>query len=341
MKIRGYFFLLLLILLPGCASTGGYKVPSLGQGYISVQDFCRKHNLEYSFDTVDDIVRIFSADVETQLMLNSAVGYHNGNIFSMNGSPFYVQGQIFLPNSVEEALYGLKDADLRVPFMVKTIVIDPGHGGKDPGAISPWGAREKDINLRVAKMLENELKTRGYRVILTRSRDMFLELSERVAVAKRYNADLFISVHANANKSRYMSGPEVYYLTPAKLDSVNRSLQLARSLGPWGMTPNFSARVILWDLMLTKSYSLSIESAQIVYSTLKNMSFSIKPPRAANYHVLRNAYTPAILVETGYLTNAQEARMLVSPNYQKQLAQALASAVVYLNKRHTDVAKKR
>jgi N-acetylmuramoyl-L-alanine amidase len=323
-----------IIALAGCASVPA-RYPSQ-QGFVAIDSFCRAHNLEYNFDTVDDIIRIYSSDLETRLMLNSTVGYHNGNVFFMSQQPFYVQGQVFLPRDLESRLYGGEQANFGVPFMVNTVVIDPGHGGKDPGAVSSWSGREKDINLRVAKELESELKKRGFRVVMTRSRDMYLPLEDRVAVAKRYNADLFISIHSNANRSHYMSGVEVYYLTPTKLDSPGRSLQLARVNEGWQGKVNFSTRAILWDMVLTKSYSLSLESANIFYTTLRNMGYKVKPPKAANYHVLRNAYTPAILVELGYVSNPEEGRMLRQPKYQKQLAQSLASSIVYLNRRHTD-----
>ena len=328
-----------VLVVSGCASTSYDTVPVQSAKFMRVDEFCRKHGLNYSFDTLDDIVRIYSQDIETRLMLNSQIGYFNGNIFYMQGMPFYSQGNINIPGEIERTLFARESLAAKAPFTVKTIVIDAGHGGKDPGAISPSGLKEKDINLTIAKILDEELRKRGYRTVLTRGYDKYLTLEERVEVGRRCKADLFVSVHSNANRSAAIDGVELYYLSAGNLDSQNRSSQLARSGNGWN--GSLTTKSILWDMALTKNYVLSIEMAHIFYSALKDLGFKTKPPKQANYHVLRNSYTPAVLVEAGYLSNRQEERLLRQPRYQKQVAEAIASGIVVLNKRHNnDMAKR-
>jgi N-acetylmuramoyl-L-alanine amidase len=235
------------------------------QDFIEVSDFCRKHNLSLSFDTLDDIVRLTNDEKEMRVLLDSLVGYLNGGIFYLKDSPRYNHGKIFLPKELDEIISSENILSLRQPFEIKTIVIDPGHGGKDPGAISPAGLKEKDINLKVAKLLQDDLEKRGFKVILTRARDVYLTLQERVDVAKKYNADLFVSVHANSNKAKYISGIEVYHLSPSRLNSTERAVSLARTDGEWQDDVPLAARTILWDMMLTKNYALSVEFSHAFY----------------------------------------------------------------------------
>ena len=332
---------MVILFLAGCAATGPeFTTPAGTAGFVAIDDFCRRHNLEYSFDTIDDIVRIYSTNIETRLLLNSSVGYFNGNIFYLQRQPFYLRGKILLPSELEDIIFSRQQAMASAPFNAQTIVIDAGHGGQDPGAISPWGAREKEINLKIAKCFDEELRKRGYKTILTRGYDKYLTLEERVEVAQRYHGDLFVSIHCNANRSRAMSGTEIYFLTPERFDGTNRSLQLARTTGFWPKQENFDTRAILWDMLLTKNYLLSVETAHTFYQSFRDFGFKVKPPKQANYHVLRNAYTPAILVEVGYLTNRAEERLLRQPQYERQVAEALASSIVFLNRSHnSEVAK--
>jgi len=339
LAMKRFFIALAVILLAGCAATStSYKMA--GAGFMPIDDFCRRHNLEYSFDTIDDIVRIYSGDVETRLLLNSQVGYFNGNIFYLQRQPFYVQGNIMLPSDLEDFIFSRQQAMMGAPFNAQTIVLDAGHGGQDPGAMSPWGVREKDITLKIVKYLEAELKKRGYKVVLTRGYDKYLTLEERVDVAQRYHGDLFISVHCNANRARAKNGTEIYFLTSGKVDSTDRSVRLARTAGFWPTNQNYTTRAILWDLLLTKNYLLSVEAAHIFYHTFRDLGFKVKPPKEANYHVLRNAYVPAVLVETGYLTNRDEEQLLRKPQYECQIAEAIASSVVFLNQRHNSESAK-
>ena len=293
--MRKYLIFILAIFVMGCASVPTRRATAryLPSSYfIEVGEFCQKYGMNHGFDTLDDVVRISSSEKEMRLLLNSRVGYLNGGIFYLKNPPLYSEGKIFIPSEIERVITrGLK-IPFKAPFEIKTIVVDPGHGGKDPGAISPTGLEEKDINLNVAKYLEKELRKRGFKVILTRSRDTFLTLEERVSVAKKYNADLFVSVHANSNRAQYVSGIEVYYLSPSHFNSKERSLKLAKIDSVWSGSVPFSARAILWDMLLTKNYAISVEFSHALHSTFKNMGFKVKVPRKAPYYVF-GPYAPS------------------------------------------------
>ena len=329
------------LILTGCASTPYRKryVDYSQRDYIGIDEFCKKYNFQYSFDTIDDVVRLKSPDREIQVMLNSNVGYSTGVIFYLQDPPVYLGGKILLPLRLAEMISTREIVSFKPPFAIETIVIDPGHGGKDPGAISRSGIKEKDVNLKVSKYLKEELERKGFNVILTRSTDVYLTLGQRVEIAKKHNADLFLSIHANANRSRSVNGVEIYYLTPTRLKSRERATQLAKD-DDFGIKP-FNAKVILWDMVLTKNQGLSVELSRALYFAFKNLGFKIKPLRKAPFYVLRFAYVPSVLVEMGYLTNSYEEKMLKKTYYQKQIAEAIALGVSSLNNHYKNYATKR
>lgn len=328
-----------LMLMAACETTTHRgAVTYKPQDFIYIDDFCRKHNLQYNFDNFDDVIKIFSKENDIRLILNANIGYFNGATFGLKNTPQYSSGKLFVPQDLEKIIFSKEPGSLKTAFSIKTIVIDPGHGGKDPGAISCRGYPEKDLNLKIAKYLEEELRERGFTAILTRTKDVYLTLSERVDIAKRKNADVFISIHGNSNRSRRFSGAEVYYLSPARLDAQTRALKLAKEENFYSYKLSKDAETILWDMVLTKNYSLSVDLSRSLYFSFKKLGFKISPPKKAPYYVLRLAYVPAVLVETGYLSNRYEEKFLRKPSYQMQIAEAIALAIVSMNKDYDSLA---
>lgn len=337
MKI--FFTFILIIFLASCATVPEKRIslPVSKANYISIEDFCKKYNFEYDFDTIDDLLRLHSQSSELKILLNSRVGTLNGSFFYLNTPVVYSKGIIHIPRQLDDFISSGKSVAFRPTFKIRTIVIDPGHGGKDPGAISKDGLTEKTVNLAISRYLKQELEKYGFRVILTRSKDIFISLKERVDIAKQNNADLFISIHANANRSRQINGTEIYYLTSSRLDSHGRAVKLAATGSFQGRRIPQEVKTILWDLLITKNYSTSVEFADTLYYTFKNLGFKIASPKKAPFYVLRFAYVPSILVETGYLSNYYEAKTLRKAYYQKQIAHAIAFGVVSLQKRYTSL----
>lgn len=197
------------------------------------------------------------------------------------------------------------------PPRLRTIVIDAGHGGRDNGAESKsLKIREKDLTFDLAKRLKTLLEDRGYNVILTRSRDEFIELDERPARAARANADLFISLHFNASTDASVRGAETYILPPAGMPATNGSGSDTSAL-PGN---KFDA----WNMV----------AAYYVQRELANtMGAQDRGVRRARFAVLRGAKCPGMLVESGFVSNAAEGSKLASIAYRQKLASSLADAV--------------
>jgi N-acetylmuramoyl-L-alanine amidase len=220
-----------------------------------------------------------------------------------------------------------KQRDKRKIF---TIVIDPGHGGKDPGAVSRDGSlKEKDITLEVSKRFKNALEAKGsmFRVILTREDDRSMALQERTAVANSACADLFVSIHCNAATDGTSKGIETFYLDKA---SSPRAMRLAAKENGIPLVKMTDLEATLLDLMIT---SKKTESEELANALHKSMSVSLRQGkfgirdrgvRRAPFYVLLGAKMPAILVECAFLSNGRDRNILTNPAYLDAVAQGLA-----------------
>jgi N-acetylmuramoyl-L-alanine amidase len=213
---------------------------------------------------------------------------------------------------------------------VSTIMIDPGHGGKDPGAVA-HGIKEKDINLRMARILGKILEKKGFRILYTRTTDVFIPLEERTAMANAQKADLFISLHANAHQNPKMRGFEIYSLNLAKNKD---SVRVAARENAVSSKKISDLQLILTDLMLNSKISESRELATKIHTrTVQGVrrthpNLADNGVREAPFYVLMGAKMPAVLVEIGYLTNREEARLLNTNAYLETLAQNLVQGVL-------------
>lgn len=216
---------------------------------------------------------------------------------------------------------------------IKTIVIDPGHGGKDPGAIGPWGTKEKDVVLKIARKLAKELhRNLKTRVVLTRYHDIFLPLAERTAIANREKADLFISVHCNASLKSRTQGFEVYFLSEeasdeeaqavANMENAVMALEEKKEKGN-------ELSSILWSLAMNEFMNESCELSGLVSSEVDSHLRIVdnRGVKQAGFRVLRGAKMPAILVEVGFISNRSEARKLRSSKFQKKLVESICAGV--------------
>lgn len=213
---------------------------------------------------------------------------------------------------------------------VRTIMIDPGHGGRDPGAVA-FSIKEKDINLRMSRILGKMLEEKGFRVLYTRTKDVFVPLEERTAMANAQKADLFLSMHANAHPNPNTKGFEIYSLNLAKTKDAVRVAARENAVSSKQIS---DLQLILTDLMLNSKISESRELATKVHArTIQGVrrthpGLTDKGVREAPFYVLMGAKMPAVLVELGYLTNRDEARMLNTDAYLRTLAQNLVQGVL-------------
>ena len=221
-------------------------------------------------------------------------------------------------------------ADLveQLGLSVRSIMIDAGHGGKDPGARG-YGLQEKDVTLRMAFILGKELKKRGYRVLYTRTTDDFLALEERTALANTKKADLFISVHCNANTDPSIHGLETYSLNLARTPDAVRVAARENAVTDKNIS---DLQMILTDLMLTSKIKESVDLArgvqrQSLASLRGKWSVTDHGNREAPFYVLMGAKMPSVLVEMGYITNKTEAARLKSDAYLRMLATGIADGI--------------
>ena len=218
---------------------------------------------------------------------------------------------------------------------MKTIVIDAGHGGKDPGA-SDNGVVEKNVNLAIALELERELLAMGFNVVMTRRTDVYLKLQERADIANEVNADLFVSIHVNALPSKKSTtGIEVYIMAlPTDKDAMNLAKAENREYveGKGFDTANVDRRTemllrILGDMQQNNKISESTDFAAALYNAGVLGSLPMRRVAQAPFFVLRGAGMPAVLIEVGFVTNVEESRQLTQTSYQKRIAQAMASGI--------------
>jgi N-acetylmuramoyl-L-alanine amidase len=212
------------------------------------------------------------------------------------------------------------------------IVIDPGHGGKDPGASSRKGLQEKEVTLAIATALRDQLMgSKRYDVALTRSTDAFIELEDRVTKARTLGADLFISLHADAGPKAETRGASVYTLSP----EGEKRVEAARHKNDWVLDVEVDANrpqqvtQILADLVQRETKNQSARFAQTLIPALAEAGWPAleNTHRKKGFYVLLSPDVPAVLLEMGFITNDSDAAMLVSDSKRKNLVEGVARAI--------------
>ncbi|MES1197489.1 MAG: N-acetylmuramoyl-L-alanine amidase [Pseudomonadota bacterium] len=213
---------------------------------------------------------------------------------------------------------------------IRTIVLDPGHGGHDPGAIGVAGTREKDVVLDAALKLRDALQAGGrYKVELTRDDDTFVPLPDRVAFARAQNAELFISMHADSAPNASATGASVYTLSEHGADRAQNLMDAQNwdvDLG--GASRRGMVGAILTDLAQRDTTNKSAEFAENLIQGLGGVSpLAANTHRSAGFFVLLAPDVPAVLIETGFLSNAADERRLADPRTRARLADAMAASI--------------
>jgi N-acetylmuramoyl-L-alanine amidase len=214
------------------------------------------------------------------------------------------------------------------------VVIDPGHGGVDAGTTGIDGLKEKDLVLDEARRLTKVLQGRGFVVHLTRNSDIYIPLRERVAIARSYDADLFISLHADSNPDPAVAGASVYTLSEKGSDReaaalANKENQSDVIAGVDLKDQDDTVSHILIDLAQRDTINRSVRFAQTTVSQLRNTTDVIQrdPHRSAAFAVLTAPDVPAVLIELGYLSNPRDCERMESDGWRDGAAAAIAAAV--------------
>lgn len=220
----------------------------------------------------------------------------------------------------------------------RLIVIDPGHGGKDPGATGVRGTREKDVNLAAALELSRVLKERGdFDVHLTREEDVFLPLSERSEIANNRDADLFVSLHCNAAGNKRESGFEVYSVSETASDPAAEALAASENavLELEGKNPQDEmAKMILLAMTKTEMINESVAFAALAARTIgKRVDIEARGAKQAGFYVLRGTHAPAILVEMAFVSHAKDEAKLTSRRFRRTMAEGVAAGIAEYAKR--------
>jgi len=215
----------------------------------------------------------------------------------------------------------------------KVIVIDPGHGGKDPGAVGYRNYREKIVVQQISERLSDALKAKGYKVYMTRTKDRFIKLSARTKFANAKNADIFVSIHANAiggKSAKQVHGIETYFLSTSRSKRAKRVAELENSadLSEMNIYGKQSFLNTLNSHNIVASNKLAIDLQKGMLSSLSK-SYKVKDMgvREGPFWVLVGAQMPSVLVEVGFITHPTEARRLVKNDYQQKMAQGMADGI--------------
>ena len=319
MKLASLHPLLISVALVACLPHVGLpaepaNVSILGRQHIRVADWAQKSGLEVRWIKQDDTLQLSNARFKIRLAVNSSESDVNGVSVRMlfpiavrNGALYITQ--LDVDDTFRPILFPPSN---RPGAKIKTICLDPGHGGNDPG-YKVGDKEEKRLTLLLAQELDNQLAKAGFKVSLTRASDKKIELPMRPELAKRRGADLFISLHFNAFPQRTVQGTEVYCLTPAGAPSSNARGEGAGAGSFAGNRFNDKNMFLAYQMQKSLTKSLAVEDRGV---------------HRARFWVLRDATMPAVLIEGGFLSHPVEGRKIADAGYRRQMARAIADAVI-------------
>jgi len=293
MRIRLTLTALLTALLTvaGCHRPAGATLQA-GQP-ISIGELAGLLGLRISESSPTHVTLKNSANTVMLFTYTGGKVYVNSKPIGTVGEVDRIGGQVYVPRALASQIRSAMQTSILPGISPRppsgSVVIDAGHGGKDPGATSCIGFYEKTVNLAVARKVTYLLQQKGFKAVMTRDGDTFIELEERAAVANRYDADLFVSIHADSSPSSSTRGFTIY---------VSRS-------------PSWSSR----------------QAAGAIAKSLAKTGIDNRGTQNADYRVLVQTRGPAVLIELGYLSNQQEAELLRDSSFQSRLAQAIADGI--------------
>jgi N-acetylmuramoyl-L-alanine amidase len=236
----------------------------------------------------------------------------------------------------EEAMLGKFRSEGSLTYQVKRVVIDPGHGGFDPGAVGPTGLKEKDVTLDLAQRVNQRISETGQiKSFLTRTGDYYIPLSDRTVIANQYQADLFISIHINANENRRAHGCETYYCSEtasskeaARVAAFENAVKYDE---PFKKRPGY---IDIEEILFNFERRLYWEESDKFAGTFQDnfqqaLPFKNRGVHSANFFVLRRAKMPSILLETGFISNHTEEAELKKASIRDEIAAAVVRGLLH------------
>ncbi len=298
-----------------------------GQTYVALADWTHSHDLEWCWLKGDKMVVVTGRATRLVFEVNSAQAEINGIQVRLS-FPFAVEkavpviARLDLDTAVDPLVFSRHFSDARA---VKTICLDPGHGGKDTGNRAN-GHYEKNYTLPLAFELRDQLQQAGFKVIMTRTKDTYVALPDQPALANRRGADLFVSLHFNATQTAKdeVKGPETYCITPVGAASSNTRGEGAN----YGRTPA--------NAVETESLLLAY---QVQKSLVQNLPANDRGVKRARFAVLRDATMPAILIEGGFMTNPVESEKIYDAAYRRRMAENIVKGILAYQKTTTHLVQ--
>jgi N-acetylmuramoyl-L-alanine amidase len=289
-------------------------------------------------DGAVDSVEISEAggSMQARIWFHDSTRFHVFPLLSEPGKPYRLVIDIARPGGAAAEAKRLESiAATKKKERVRLVAIDAGHGGEDTGARGPRGVIEKTVTLAVARALADELnETPGIRAVLTRNGDYFIPLRERYRIAERMKADVFVSIHANSSKRRGAgNGTEVYFLSlggaSAQADADLADIENAADLV--GGVPS-QAEDDLVNILYDVKRSSALQQSQLLAETIldrigADRRLEVRGVKQAGFVVLKSVEFPSVLVETAFINNPAEARLLADRTFQKKMGKQLADGV--------------
>ena len=336
MKYRNLIIFLSLLFFTGGCATASVK----GKKESTLKDLCEKNQIEWQWDSVSQVVTLNYQGLQAKAMVGSNLVIINNEQIFLSVPLKRKRDVVFVPFDFEprviERLKGLS-YDYGVKKF-KLIMIDPGHGGKDPGAIGKSGLQEKEVVLDISQRLKSSLQQKGMEVEMTRTADEFIPLEDRSLIAHKAKADLFVSVHANSSRARNASGLEVYYLrdlTAEVKKDIFKVTKYRDVFSQFSMEKNIPVlNEILFDMMhLYKQAESKRLAEHLTQDTADAIHSKSRGSMAAGFSVLRNTLIPAVLIEVGFLSNKAEESLLATDSYRQKIADGICESILkYANK---------
>jgi len=372
---------LILLAFPAASSPEHISVITAGRGeYVCLDEMAAQLGLDHSFDMISQKGRLYLKSHQAVYGVGLSVMLVDGALFKSDTMVRRKAGRVLIPldaatfiarSFIPDVTFEREKGRLVVrresgetapdkkgkPYRAGTkdrisfIVIDAGHGGRDPGAVGKGGVREKDITLKVARLVEKKIRRKlpSLRIVVTRSDDRFVELSGRTAIANRQLAKkqngIFLSIHVNSSLSGKISGTETFFLSqnPTNEDARNTAalennviILEEKSM----QKKNFDDVDYIEAMMLTTQ--IQKESAALAGAIQDGLAknspqFVSRGVKKADFFVLRGALMPAALVEIGYISHAKEARSLQKESHQREIADGITAGIMHFISRYNSL----
>ncbi len=341
--IRSILTFIVVIVWAGlwCGGCSTIPPPEVISPDLSLKRLCEKYEIQWQWDSLAQIVTLSRNQRRVKGFIDSGFFLIDDEAVQLQGPLKWQKSVLLVPSDFQSKIIHLlleekKEAPLRPGDLVKyrRIIIDPGHGGKDPGTIGRSGIFEKHVVLDISRRMKRDLERRGVDVYLTRDRDEFISLQKRTEIASQSQSDLFISIHANSSPSRRAQGLEVYTLKQLEEHEKNEEQfknNQEMMFKRFSMLDNPLADIerILADMLQVHKHAESLALAEYISGHISPASkIKTRGHKTAKFFVLRNTLIPAVLVEVGFLSNPREERLLKTSSYRQTVADTLTRNIL-------------